>query len=109
MKRSPCFECCDERIPLAAADAFECGGFIPLPRLGESNGFVERNDDQALGSAVVCNRIGHVKRYSCVVRRSIGEGFGTNSVARPEQVADDIGCVPIARFEELGVHVERLR
>ena len=81
-----CFKCCDERIPLVVADAFECGGFIPLPRLGESNGFVERNDDQALGSAVVCNRIGHVINETPVssAGRSV-KASGPDSVAGPSR------------------------
>ena len=28
------------------------------------------------------------------------------SSARPQQIADDVGCVSVAGFEEVGVHVQ---
>ena len=45
---SPGLECRHEGVPLRIVDAIECGWLIPLPRLGEPDGFVERHDDEAL-------------------------------------------------------------
>ena len=82
--------------------------FHGLAMISKSDGLVQRHDNQALGGVVVCGWIGHVDNDTPVssAGRPPKAAWRACLLVPPEQVADDIGCVAVARFEEVGVDVQ---